>query len=409
MRLSNLPLWSEQAARAGAIALGFSIPISVALDNALLALVLLFWLASGNYGAKLAHIKATRVALAACALFALLVIGLAYGTRGPGDGLHYLGKYMDLAFVPVFATLFAAERTRRCAWYAFAAALALTLALSYLARFGIVQGGTWFGALEMDPSMAVFKLSLTQNILLAFGAFLYYCLGRSAQTARARYAWWALAALAALNVLLIGQGRTGHLVLCALALYGAYARWRWRGALAVLVAAVLAGSALMMVPSTLGKRVTVGLSEMRDWRPGVAAHASVGERLEFYSNSLAIVSEHPWFGTGTGSFPKVYAERVAGTLMEQTVNPHNEYLHIAIQLGVAGLALLLYLFYCQWRLAPRLASQHESELARGLVITFALGCLFNSLLLDHVEGLLYAWASGLLYAQFTGHPKAQPA
>ena len=409
MRLSNLPLWSEQAARAGAIALGFSIPIKVAPDNVLLGLVLLFWLASGDFGAKLAQIKSNRVALVACALFGLLVIGLAYGTRYPWDGLNYLGKYADLAFVPIFATLFAAERTRRYAWYALAAALALTLALSYLTKFGILHGGTWYGTSGLDPSMAVFKLSLTQNILLAFSAFLYYYLGRSAQSLRARYAWWALAIFAALNVVLIGQGRTGHLILCALALYGAFARWRWRGALAALLAAALLGSTLLLVPSTLGKRAMEGLTEMRDWRPGVAAHASVAERLEFYHNSLAIVSEHPWFGTGTGSFPKVYAEQVAGTQMEHTVNPHNEYLHIAIQLGVAGLALLLYLFYCEWRLAARLASQPERELARGLVITFMLGCLFNSLLLDHVEGLLFAWASGLLFAELGANRGARPA
>jgi hypothetical protein len=27
-----------------------------------------------------------------------------------------------------------------------------------------------------------------------------------------------------------------------------------------------------------------------------------------------------------------------------------------------------------------------------------VGCLFNSLLLDHTEGLLFAWLSGLLFA-----------
>jgi hypothetical protein len=32
-----------------------------------------------------------------------------------------------------------------------------------------------------------------------------------------------------------------------------------------------------------------------------------------------------------------------------------------------------------------------------LVLTIAVGSLFNSLLLDHTEGLLYAWLTGLLY------------
>jgi len=32
------------------------------------------------------------------------------------------------------------------------------------------------------------------------------------------------------------------------------------------------------------------------------------------------------------------------------------------------------------------------------VLTIAVGCLFNSLLLDHTEGLLYAWLTSVLYA-----------
>jgi O-antigen ligase len=89
---------------------------------------------------------------------------------------------------------------------------------------------------------------------------------------------------------------------------------------------------------------------------------------------------------------------VAGTEMMPTTNPHNEYLNITIQLGVIGLASLLYLFYCEWRVAASLTTTHERQLARGLVITFVIGCLFNSLLMDHTEGLLFAWASGLLFA-----------
>jgi len=32
------------------------------------------------------------------------------------------------------------------------------------------------------------------------------------------------------------------------------------------------------------------------------------------------------------------------------------------------------------------------------VLTIAIGCLFNSLLLDHTEGLLFAWLTALLHA-----------
>jgi hypothetical protein len=55
-------------------------------------------------------------------------------------------------------------------------------------------------------------------------------------------------------------------------------------------------------------------------------------------------------------------------------------------------------FCVQWRNAPRLASPLEATLARGLVLTIGIGCMFNALLVDHTEGLLYAWLTALLYA-----------
>src|SRR4051794_13225103 len=112
MRIETLRSWADACARGCAIGLGFSIPISVALDNILLGLILLAWLASAGYRDKWSAIKANPVALAALLLFGLLTLGLAYGIRNPGDGLRYWSKYIDLLFVPVFATVFRDESTR---------------------------------------------------------------------------------------------------------------------------------------------------------------------------------------------------------------------------------------------------------------------------------------------------------
>ena len=53
----------------------------------------------------------------------------------------------------------------------------------------------------------------------------------------------------------------------------------------------------------------------------------------------------------------MYAEPCRRHRHEATVNPHDEYLNIAIQLGIIGLAALLYLFHCEWRLAATLPSR----------------------------------------------------
>jgi O-antigen ligase len=144
-------------------------------------------------------------------------------------------------------------------------------------------------------------------------------------------------------------------------------------------------------------RVLTFVTEYRAWQPEETTQTSTGLRLEFYRNTLAIIREHPLLGVGTGGFPKAYADRVQAAEADLTRNPHNEYLHIAAQTGLAGLAALLWLFLLQWITAPRLTEPLERHLARALVLTIAVGCVFNSFLLDHTEGLMYAWLTALLY------------
>jgi len=396
MRYQSIAASADTAGRWGVIALGLSIPISVALDNVLLAAIAITWLAAGDFRHKLSTIRINPVAIAALALFGLLTLGLAYGTRNAGDGLNYLGKYGDLLFVPVFLTLFQDQRARERGLLAFGIAIALTLVVSYLAYMNLLADNSLLPGTRSYP--VGFKSSITQSLLVSYAAFLFTLLARQ-ETRRAwRIACVALALIAAHNVLFTVSSRTGYLVLAVLLLYFFAVTFRWRGVAIAFAVGTVLFCAAYAGSDTFYQRVNDAISEMSDWHPGKPSDTSIGLRMEFYRGSLQIIREHPLFGAGTGSFPAAYAATVNGTQMAETTNPHNEYLLIASQIGLIGLACLLYLFYRQWRLAGRLAQPLYRDLARGLVLMFVIGCLFNSLLLDHAEGLLFAWLSALVFA-----------
>lgn len=387
---------SERAAQWAAVALGVSIPISTALDNVLLVLVLAGWLLAGHYRETLRCAGSSRTVLAALLLYGLLLAGTLYGERDAGDAAQTLGKYRDLLFIPLFAALLREAPLRRLALQGFAASLVLVLVLSYFVAAGvpfphwIAQGDT--------SNPVVFKQYLTHGILLAFGAFLFAELAFAASTPGQRALWVLAALFAAANVLLMVQGRTGHLVLVALALYLGYGWRRWRG-LAISGAAVAATvAALIYVPGTFQERYGLATGDHASTRASRWAQVSNQQRMDFYRASLDIIREHPLLGVGTGGFPLAYAEKTRGTDATSTRNPHNEYLHIAVQLGAVGLAALLWLFLQHWRESSRLASPLECRLSRGFLLAIVVACLFNSLLLDHTEGLLYAWLTGVLFS-----------
>lgn len=398
---SPLAIHAGRLTRWIAVALGFSIPISVALDNVLAALLLLAWIASGDWRRKFDLIRRNPVAVIAGVLFLAYLAGAAYSIGSAKDILHALDKASVLLLIPLLASISLGENARKYALRAFEIALGLTLILSFLVWLGVVPQG---GFIKGTPADAVvFKLRITHSILMAFGAYLFAMEARTASDRRVQAAFAILAAAAAFNVLFMVEGRTGQLVFLALLFCFLIQTLRLRGLLVAAMASGLIAAAAWFVPqSTLHQRTALAFKEITEWRPGEPSATSVGQRLEFYRNSLGIVREHPIFGVGTGGFPEAYARTVRGTGLAVTQNPHNEYVMITVQLGVIGLGLLLGLWVMQWRLAAVLPGAADGQIARALVLTLATASLVSSTLIDHTEGLFYAWLSGVL---FSGLPR----
>jgi O-antigen ligase len=377
--------------------LGFSIPISVALDSMLAAVILLAWLLTINYADKLAVIRANPVAWLAIALFSFYLIGCTYGIGNHEDTLDSLSKAARLMFIPLLIVVFQDADTRRRAWNGFVGAMLVTLVLSYLLWMGLLPQGGIIKGYAANPT--IFKLHITHNLFMAFTAFVCAVQARYAAAPRQRGIWAVLALLAAVNVLFMVQGRTGHLVLLALLIYAGWEWVRWKGlVIAMAMVGMLATLAYTFPSSALYQRADLARHEFSSSQSGVAATTSVGQRMEFYRNTLEIVRQRPLLGAGTGGFRQAYAEQVSGSGRVATYNPHNEYLMVSAQLGLAGLMLLLALFATQWRSAARLPSVREQMLARGMVLSIMTASAVSSTLMDHAEGWFYVWMSGLMFA-----------
>jgi O-antigen ligase len=130
----------------------------------------------------------------------------------------------------------------------------------------------------------------------------------------------------------------------------------------------------------------------------MAPYDGVTERMELFYHTIGIIQEHPLMGVGTGGFVHAYAARVQKIGVPVPTHPHNQYLLVMVQVGFVGLCLLLWLFVRQWRSASLAHDATYRLLARGLVVTIAITCLFQPALNDHTEKLFYCLFSGLLYS-----------
>ena len=327
---------AENVLKWAAVLLGCSIPVSVALDNVLLGVILLCWLAGGGYRDKLAAVRNNPVAVLALALFSLFVVGSLYSIGTAKDVLDALTKALRLLLIPALIPLLREPEWRERGITAFLASMLVTLVLSYLVWLGLLTGNAWLKGTRLDP--VVFKTHITHNVFMAFAAFLLAQAALDAKTRRGRIALAALCAAAIANVLLMVPGRTGIIVLLVLFVYFLVRGLRARGlAIAGLALTALAVIVIASPESMVHRRFTLADEEFAQWRAGVPpdATSSVGQRLEFLRNTLEIIGKNPALGVGTGGFGKAYADRVAGTGAAGTRNPHNEILLIVVQFGIA--------------------------------------------------------------------------
>ena len=407
--LTRAPLSTLSVARGAFIALGASIPIATAVDTILIGAIGIAWLAAARFRETAEVVRANPVAAVGCLWLGVHVLAASYSIAAPAEAWRSVTKASLFLLIPVAALALKDARDIRLAHYAFMTAVAITVVLSYLRWAGVLLDLT---PILKDPGYSasvVFKYHLTQNIMLAYGAFVFAAYARVAKTRKSRLFLGGCAVLAAVNVLAVGDGRTGQVVLFVLAIY--YGGWAGgkRGAFAATLAAVVLGAAAYAMPgSSLQKRAALAIADMRAWQPGVEGKPSgVTERLEFYRRSLNIISEHPLLGVGSGGFAAADRDEAARNGMTPARHPHSEYLLKTVELGILGPLLMLAMFYVQWREAPRLAEPAYTAIARGLVLVFAVGSFGTSMLRDHAEALLFVWMTAVLFS--TVKPAARRA
>ena len=425
-QMNRLQAEARRAAGWTTTALGFTIPIWVVADGILLGLLVLCWAISGGWRERLRRIIANPVAVAAILLFAWLLLGTLWGGGTLEERGLWVKKYANLLLIPLLISMVIDAREKNRAILALAASLAVTLALSFALSVGILPTGGLIHCnpfnpcllkkqIPCDPSIScvpanyppvcdpsnpcIFKKHTTHNLLMAFGVLLFGLLAWKSSSRWMRWGWAGAAGLAAGNVLLMVQGRTGYVVLAGLAMVAFHMYFGWRGMAAAAIVLTVTFSVAYWISTTFHDRVNLVVTGVTQWNPRMPTYDGVTERMEFFYHTVEIIQERPLMGAGTGGFAQAYAMHANQAGVPVTAHPHNQYLLIMAQVGIVGLGLLLWLFTQQWRSTHFAGDATYGLLARGLMVTIAIGCLFQPALNDHTEKLFYCLFSGLLYSR----------
>jgi O-antigen ligase len=252
----------------------------------------------------------------------------------------------------------------------------------------------YFNLLQILPKMGIFanflvyrgNKSILLGILLAVAAG--WMLYEMASLADRRWLWLMVPAFlyVVIALLFLAKSRTASLifVLLCLLFFLKYLTMSWRSVLWIL-GLVLMFAVAWLSASDLRLRVIGTVDDINAFSQGQQI-SDDGIRLEMYSVTSKIIAEKPWTGHGIATFSSQYKKYSKGLPSEGTRTPHNDYLFYAAEIGLIGLAALLWIWLTQLTVAWKIGGAPGMWLGM-LGVAIMVGGMFNAALRDAVFGM----------------------
>ena len=380
------------------IAAFFLLPLTVVGNNIAIWLAIIVWLSTGNYVEKFNQIKRNKLALASILFFFLHPVSLIWSENIPW-GLEISRKMLPFLFVlPIFLTL---TRKENAKYYigAFLLAILITEVFSYLVWLELIE--PFKNATVRNPTP--FMSHISYNPFIAFAIYLVVnrlLTGEKLpQFERVIYTFFTLTM--SVNMFITG-GRAGQVMFFAAIVILAFQYFKNSQIKATIISVGLIFIILILAYNFGGlfaNRVTDAFTDISsyDYNKGSA----IGQRITFFINSFELVKSSPIFGIGVGDFPIEYIKvnKIFSPEVITTVQPHNMYMLILAQLGVVGLASLLWIFVLQYKIALTCNNKIISNIGVALPLLFLVIMWSDSYLLGHYTGNLFILFSSFIYSK----------
>ena len=392
-----LPPW-QLATGAAFATLGFFLPFSSSGVSLSLAVLLASILLRPRLIVAAQPWKEPAL-VAGLALLAYIAIHTLWTTGASRAGLLAVNHYQELLLVPLLFALLQDARCRRLLLAGLFTGVTL-LAIAHWAALALPALST-----------ALTSRRISTGFALALCAFMALV---GAERRRRRWPGRAMAGFLAATALFAVDARTGYVVLVVLACCAGWShsppRWRWAAALAAPLLVLVLAMASGAVSSRLKETLAASQSPA-----STGPLTSTAIRVNMLQVGMDLARRYGLTGAGFANYAQVHEQAArarfgsAPAVIDdpshwvRTSNPHDEYLMQLVGGGAASLALFLLWLYLPLRAAAR-AGGPAARMLTGAVLAFATACLFNSLLLDFVEGHLYMALLALLLAEIRFAP-----
>ena len=382
----------------------FSIAMPTAWVSVASAFLLFAWIISGKYSEKFKLIYKNPAAISVLILFSFYCIGSIYSSGNIKESGTFLLKYAKLLIIPIIISVVRTKKIRHNGMNAFLFGALILLSISYFKWLGIIPMNLGLHDLpDNSQGYLAFKNRIAHNILMSFLMFVFFCKAYFDKT-QWRWVWLVIALLSLIDLMYLVGGRSGQIIALCFILFLPLYFYGKEAYKYLLIAAISIFMLHKQLEPLMPGRLLETSQEVSEHKSDEHL-TSAGIRLEMYKNTLSLIKQSPFIGYGTGALRYEYNKlaNTQDTLLKDVPNPHNQYLLTFFELGMAGFAALIFMFYRFWQHSNVIARSdtYAGMYLKGVVLTIAIGSMFNSLLLDATEGKFYCVLTGLLLSAYT--------
>lgn len=299
-------------------------------------------------------------------------------------------KYIKLLYIPLCFYIYQIEWVRKKSIDFFICGSTLALIASYLKFFNILDPIIIYNIFSLETyneklssGVQVFQSSITHGIVFSFFSYITFFKANKNN----HYLYYILSFFSFYNVLFMNDSRSGYIIIIFLLLYIIFQKIKYNQGkkiylIPLIIFSVLFFSNKNIIENKINQTIdNYELIRTNDY------DTSIGLRYIWWKNGIENILNKPFFGYGVGGY-KVsiinYAKKNNIDIKNLiSNNPHNEFISISTQLGIAGLSLFFLLLYTFYK------NSLNKNLSFAVLIIVVISCFFNSAFYNNIVGIFF--------------------
>ena len=386
-RVAQLADWA-------AVGVAISLPWSTSATSILLVLWLITLLPTLDVAVVRREVE-TAVGGLPVLLWLLAAVGMLWAEVSWAERIHGLGGFHRLLMIPLLLAQF--RRSEHGVWVLWGFLASAVVLLLVCWALVLAQVESWPNQLHTYGVLVKDYIAQSTTFLIC-AMVLTWRVCDSLRERNWRTALW-LAVLAVLFLAYLAfvvRSRAAIGVAPFLVVLLGWRQFRWQGVMTACIAGAVLAAGLWAASPNLREFFFASIQQTQAYG-AIRADNPTGEHIEFLRKSMTFVHEAPLIGHGTGSIADLFRRSAigqTGVAGIATVNPHSQIFGVAIQLGLAGAAVLLAMWiahYFLFRTAGWIA-----WVGTVVVVENAVSSIVHSHLFDFMHGWLYVFGVGVV-------------